>query len=78
VILDAARKIFLMLLVDGTGFASRTWVFRYSLGTILECGSLLPLFCLLLAAVAMRVFVWAGLAPPLVPAGKLFYSPAEK
>ncbi len=68
-----------MLLADGTGFASWTWIFRYSLGTILECGSLpvlsaaegLPPFCLPLAAVAMRVFVGAGLAPPLVLAASV-------
>ena len=55
-----------MLLADGTGFASWTWIFRYSLSTILECGSLLSLFCLPVVAVAMRVFVGAGLAPPIV------------
>jgi len=32
------------LLVERTGFAPWISVFRYSLDTILECGSLLPLF----------------------------------
>jgi hypothetical protein len=41
---DAERKVVSPLLVERTGFAPWISVFRYSLDTILECGSLLPLF----------------------------------